>query len=132
MKDYLRLGICVALLVFIGAFSASAAWNWFGSSAPKGALNVNSVFADPGAYQGEIKVHGVVADSSAQAATFLLIDVREYRSCGQLNCASKFVRVHYTGGELPKLKSEVVISGEMVDAGEGYQLQAKTIQVLRP
>lgn len=130
MKNYLRWGIGVVLLVFIGVISASGNWNWVKSSAPSKALNVNSVVADPGAYQGEIKVRGVVARTSPDAALFALIDVREYRSCGRLSCASKFVAVHYAGSGLPKIKTEVVVAGEMVSSGQGYLLQAETVQLL--
>lgn len=130
MKNYLGWGIGVVFLVSLSAISTSGAWNWFGSSAPADALNVNSVATDPGAYQGEIKVRGIVAQVSSADATFVLIDVREYRSCGVLSCATRFVTVHYPVGTLPQMKNEVLVTGEMVSAEQGYRLQTKTVQLL--
>lgn len=130
MNTSRRLVMTLVLLVLAGVVSATTGWSWFGNSAPQDALNVNSVAADPGAYRGEIKVRGVVARTSPANGTFVLIDIREYRGCGQLSCATKFVTVHTQRKELPGIKTDLVVSGEMASSGEGYLLQASDIKVL--
>jgi len=120
----------LVFLAIAGTISVSTGWCWFEKSAPKDALNVNSVAADPGAYRGAIKVRGIVARTSPARQTFVLIDIREYRGCGQLSCATKFVTVHSQGKGLPELKTDVVVSGEMTPSGPGYLLQAREVEIL--
>ncbi len=93
------------------------------------ALDVISVAADPSAYKGDIKVRGVVADTSSADSTFRLIDIREYKACGVVTCASKFVPVRYAGTP-PKVREELVVTGEMVSSPKGYVLQGKELQRL--
>jgi len=100
-----------------------------GAPGQEEALEVNSVAADPGAYKGDIKVRGVVADASAADSTFVLIDFREYKACGVVTCASKFVPVRYSG-TLPEVKEELVVTGEMASSPKGYVLKGKEIQRL--
>lgn len=94
-----------------------------------GTLDVNSVAADPGAYKGDIRVRGVVADASPAESTFVLIDIREYKACGVVNCASTFVPVRYAGTP-PKVKEELLVTGEMVSSSKGYVLAGKELQRL--
>lgn len=92
-------------------------------------LDVNSVASDPSAYKGVIKVRGVVAEASPADSTFVLIDIREYKACGVVSCASTLVPVRYAG-TLPEVKEELVVTGEMVSSPKGYVLEGKELQRL--
>jgi len=121
-----KLSIVGFLVVLLGAGLALALGTR--PEAP-GALDVNSVASDPSAYTGTIKVKGVVANVSPAETTFALIDSREYKNCGVVTCASKFVHVHYAGS-LPNVKEELVVTGEMVSSPNGYVLEGKELQRL--
>jgi len=113
------------LALLLGAGPAPA----MGSRPETAALDVNSVAADPGAYHGAIKVRGVVAEVSPGQASFVLIDIREYKACGVVTCASKFVPVHYPG-PLPQVKEELAVLGEMASTPQGYVLEGQELQRL--
>ncbi|UCF84084.1 MAG: hypothetical protein JSV50_00125 [Desulfobacteraceae bacterium] len=90
-------------------------------------LDVNSVAPDPSAYKGTIKIRGVVSKVFPSDSLFILIDRREYKTCGVVTCATKLVPVRYSGA-LPEVKEEVVVTGQMVTAEKGFIFKGKEIQ----
>jgi len=115
------------IVVLLGAGLALGMGGKPGTPGQSGALNVNSVASDPSAYKGSIRVQGVVSSVNTSDSTFSLIDSREYKACGVLTCATKFVQVRYTGTP-PKVKEELVVTGEMVFSVKGYVLEGKELQ----
>lgn len=115
------------IAVLLGAGLALGMGSKPGTPGQSGALDVNSVASDPAAYKGTIQVQGIVSNVNTSDSTFSLIDSREYKTCGVLTCASKFVPVRYTGTP-PKLKEELVVTGEMVSSPKGYVLERKELQ----
>ena len=94
-------------------------------------LDVASVFSDPFAYKGEVKVRGAVMDADPAKKLFNVIDYREYRACRAVNCAKEWVTVEFAG-KLPAVASVVEITGsiEKNPAGKGgYVLRAKAVAV---
>ncbi len=117
------------IVVLLGAGLALGMGSKPGTPGQSGALNVNSVASDPSAYKGSIQVQGVVANVNTSDSTFFLIDSREYKACGVLTCATKFVPVRYTGTQ-PKVKEELLVTGEMVSSEKGYVLEGNELQSL--
>lgn len=124
-----KWGIAGVLVMVLGVGLALGMGSKPGPSGQAGALNVDSVAADPGAYKGDIKVQGVVAKVDTSDSVFSLIDIREYKACGVVTCASKFVPVRYSG-TLPEVKEELVVTGEMASSPKGYVLEGKDLQRL--
>ncbi len=124
-----KWGIVGIFVVLLGAGLALGMGSRPGTSGPAGALDVNSVASDPSAYKGAIQVRGVVANVNPSDSVFLMIDSREFRACGVVTCASKFVPVRYAGAP-PKVKEELVVTGEMVSSPKGYILEGKELQRL--
>jgi len=124
-----KWGIVGFLMVLLGAGLALGMGSRPGTPSPAGALDVNSVASDPSAYKGTIQVRGVVANVNTSDSVFFLIDIREYKACGVVTCASKFVPVRYAGA-LPKVREELVVTGEMVSSPKGYLLEGKELQRL--
>ncbi len=124
-----KWGIVGFLVVLLGAGLALGMGSRSGTPGPAGALDVNSVASDPSAYKGSIQVRGVVSKVSPSDSTFVLIDIREYRACKVVTCASKFVPVSY-GGALPEVKEELVVTGEMVSSPNGFVLVGQELQRL--
>ena len=92
-------------------------------------LDVASVFSDPFAYKGEVKVRGAVMDADAAKKLFNIIDYREYRACRVVDCAREWVTVVFAG-KPPAVSSVVEITGviEKNTAGKwGFVLRAKAV-----
>ena len=94
-------------------------------------LDVASVFSDPFAYKGEIKVRGAVMNADPAKKRFNIIDYREYRACRAVDCAREWVTVLYAG-KPPAVASVAEITGviEKNPAGKGgFVLRAKAVSV---
>jgi hypothetical protein len=129
MNVFGKWGIVGLLVVLLGAGLALGMGSRSGTPGPAGALDVNSVASDPSAYKGSIQVRGAVANVYPADSVFLLIDIREYKACGVVTCASKSVPVHYAGTP-PKVEEELLVTGEMVSSPKGYVLAGKELQRL--
>ena len=94
-------------------------------------IDVASVFSDPFAYKGEIKIRGAVMDATPAKKLFNIIDYREYRACRAVDCAREWVTVVFEG-KPPAVASVVEITGviEKNVAGKGgFVLRANAVAV---
>jgi hypothetical protein len=94
-------------------------------------LDVASVFSDPFAYKGEIKVRGAVMDAGPAKNRFNIIDYREYRACRAIDCAKEWITIVFAGNP-PAVASVVEVTGviEKNAAGKGgFVLKAKAVTV---
>jgi len=94
------------------------------------ALQVNQVAADPAAYSGTITVSGIMAGTSPQNPNiFGIFDLKEL-NCTTPNCNKLYLPVRYQG-PMPKLGDEVLISGSILNTGEGFIFSASDLKVVR-
>jgi hypothetical protein len=117
-------------LIFLIVLSLATAVLAF--TAPKAeGLDVDTVYPDPFAYKGEIKVRGAVAGLDAEKNRFLVIDYREFVACQGVACPAKWITVS-AGGQLPSSGKVVEIKGviEKDDSAKGgFVLKASEIKV---
>lgn len=79
-------------------------------------LSVNDIQADPKAYQGTIKINGVVAQISTQdPKVFTLIETAEARLCKIPTCARFYLPVKFEGAT-PKVGDEVNVTGSFAQS----------------
>lgn len=118
----------MCLPIFILHATPAAAFTPF----PKAeGVDVASVFSDPFAYKGEVKVRGAVMDANPAKKLFNIIDYREYRACREVGCAREWVTVLFDG-KPPAVASVVEITGiiEKNRAGKGgFVVRAKAVSV---
>ena len=116
-------------LVFLSLLAASSALAF---TAPKAeGLDVDTIYPDPFAYKGEIKVRGAVAGLDLEKNRFLIIDYREYVACQGVACPAKWATVSYSG-QLPPSGKVVEIKGaiEKDEAAKGgFVLKASEVKV---
>ena len=117
-------------LIFLIVFSLGTAAYAF--TAPKAeGLDVDTVFSDPFAYKGEIKVRGAVASLEPEKNRFLIIDYREYVTCQGVACPAKWITVS-ASGKLPESGKVAEIKG-MIEKDEsakgGFILKANEVKV---
>jgi hypothetical protein len=117
-------------LIFLIVFSLGTAAYAF--TAPKAeGLDVDTVFSDPFAYKGEIKVRGAVASLEPEKNRFLIIDYREYVACQGVACPAKWITVS-ASGKLPEFGKVAEIKG-MIEKDEsakgGFILKANEVKV---
>lgn len=113
--------ICLSLTSAALAFTAPQAEG----------LDVDTVYSDPFAYRGEIKVRGAVAGQEADKNRFLIIDYREYVACQGVACPAKWITV-VAGGPLPDSGKVVEIKGVIQkddSAKGGFVLKASEVKV---
>ena len=128
---YLKTFSLIALLaVSVLTFFLGTATLAF--TAPKAeGLDVDTVYSDPFAYKGEIKVRGAVAGLEPEKNLFLVIDYREYVACQSVACPAKWITVS-ASGKLPASGKVVEIKG-VIDKDEsakgGFVLKASEVKV---
>ncbi|MBM4288359.1 MAG: hypothetical protein FJ135_09485 [Deltaproteobacteria bacterium] len=119
--------ICLIFLIAL-SFATAA----FAFTAPKAeGLDVDTVYSDPFAYKGEIKVRGAVAGLESEKNWFLVIDYREYVACQGTSCPAKWITVSVSG-KLPESGKVVEIKGviEKDETGKGgFVLKASEVKV---
>jgi hypothetical protein len=118
------LAIICSLVVCGGAWSAA-----FFPQAE--GLDVDPVVSDPFAYKGEITVRGGVMNVEPGKNLFQIIDYREYRHCGIITCAAKWITVAFNG-KLPAKENVVEVKGtiEKNESGQGgFILKASEVKV---
>lgn len=94
------------------------------------ALQVNQVAADPAAYSGTITVSGVMAGTAPQNPNiFGIFDLKELQ-CTTPNCKKLYLQVRYQG-PMPKLGDEVLVSGSIMNTGDGFIFSASSLKVVR-
>ena len=129
---YTKSFFSIVFLVGLLALMVSAAPSTAAAPIPKAdGLDVASVFSDPYAYKGEVKVRGAVMDTDPSKKLFNIIDYREYRACRVVDCAREWVTVLFAG-KPPVVASVVEITGaiEKNPAGKGgFVLKAKAVTV---
>jgi hypothetical protein len=94
-------------------------------------LDVDTIVSDPFAYKGEITVRGGVMSVDPETKQFLIIDYREYKGCGIVTCALKWITV-IPNGKPPAEKAVVEIKGviEKSDSAKGgFILKATEVKV---
>ncbi len=119
----------IGLIFLIVFFLGTAA---FAFTAPKAeGLDVDTVYSDPFAYKGEIKVRGAVTGLEPEKNRFLVIDYREYVACQGVSCPAKWITVS-ASGNLPESGKVVEIKG-MIEKDEsakgGFILKASEVKV---
>ncbi len=92
----------------------------------EGALMVDELRSNPGRFQGEIEVQGVVAGTSAGRQLFGLIDVCEAQKCGTTDCAEFILPVKW-GGKLPARGETVSVRGQVRTTDKGLMLVAAEV-----
>lgn len=119
----------IGLIFLIAFFLATAA---FAFTAPKAeGLDVDTVYSDPFAYKGEIKVRGAVAGVEPEKNRFVVIDYREYVACQSVTCPAKWITV-CASGKLPESGKVVEIKGAIEkdeSAKGGFVLKASEVKV---
>ncbi len=75
------------------------------------------------------KVRGVVSSVVARKGAFTLIDVEEYKSCRELDCAAYQVPVAFAG-TLPDTAQIVLVTGRLEQPEPGHYL-VRAVQVER-
>jgi len=119
--------LSLACLLALGLGSMS-----FAFTTPKAeGLDVDTVYSDPFAYKGEIKVRGAVAGLEVEKNRFLVIDYREFVACQGVSCPAKWITVSY-GGKLPESGQVVEIKGAIEkdeSAKGGFILKAGEVKV---
>lgn len=94
------------------------------------ALQVNQVASDPAAYSGTITVTGIMAGTSPlNPSIFGIFDLKELQ-CTTPNCNKLYLPVRYQG-TMPKLGDEVLVSGSIMNTGEGFIFSASELKVVR-
>jgi aspartyl/asparaginyl-tRNA synthetase len=124
-KRFLLIGL---LAIFVLTLGTAA----FAFTAPKAeGLDVDTVYSDPFAYKGEIKVRGAVAGLEPEKNRFLVIDYKEYVACQSVACPAKWITVS-AGGKLPESGKVVEIKGAIEkdeSAKGGFVLKASEVKV---
>jgi len=122
---FLLIGL---LAIFVLTLGTAA----FAFTAPKAeGLDVDTVYSDPFAYKGEIKVRGAVAGLEPEKNRFLAIDYREYVACQGVGCPAKWITVS-TSGKLPESGKVVEIKGVIEkdeSAKGGFVLKGSEVRV---
>ncbi len=93
-------------------------------------IHVDALAESPEDFQGEFTLRGVVAGKSKSEGIFAVIDSREFESCGELTCADNTIPVKFDG-DLPGLKTIVVITGHLVQNEKGLMVEAKSVKVVK-
>jgi hypothetical protein len=94
-----------------------------------GILSVNEIQAEPAAFQGVIRVTGVVARVKEKTKQFTLLDTDEALNCESDKCALFYLPVQ-CGGNLPQRGDEVNITGSLVKE-DRFIFDASHVDVLR-
>ena len=119
-------------LVALGLLSLLAVTAAFAFTAPKAeGLDVDTVYSDPFAYKGEIRMRGAVTGPEPEKNRFLIIDYREYVACQGVSCPAKWITV-VTSGKLPESGKVVEIKGGIEKdetAKGGFVLKASEVKV---
>jgi hypothetical protein len=123
MKRWFSVLAIVALVVM--ALVALNAKNKRTSEPDAGArqLEVTTLTANPSDHLGSVLVAGVVGGVDARRSVVLLVDRAEAKECG-LKCEDepgKQVPLRWTGA-LPKVGSEILVSGRLARRPEGLVL----------
>ena len=117
-------------LIFLIVLSLGTAALAF--TAPKAeGLDVDTVYSDPFAYKGEIKVRGAAAGLEPDKNRFLVIDYKEYVACQSVACPAKWITVS-ASGKLPE-SGKVVEIKDAIEKDEsakgGFVLNASEVKV---
>ncbi|MEK7812993.1 MAG: hypothetical protein AAB296_04465 [Candidatus Desantisbacteria bacterium] len=97
-------------------------------------LNVDDVAADPAAYKGTITVKGVVYSMNTSQKLFTMIDLREYERCKVVTCATKYLKVRWSGN-LPVKEKKVMVIGKLREveitttSGKRMEYQLEAMEV---
>ncbi len=97
-----------------------------GSNVP---LGVERLAKTPSDYATRpFKVRGVVSSVVARKGAFTLIDVEEYKSCRELDCAAYQVPVAFAG-TLPDTAQTVLVTGRLEQPEPGrYLVRAEQVE----
>ncbi len=121
-----------SLIWLISLIALSLATAALAFTAPKAeGLDVDTVYSDPFAYKGEIKVRGAVGGLEPEKNRFLVIDYREFVACQGVSCPAKWITVS-ASGKLPDQGKVVEIKGtiEKDETGKGgFILKAGEVKV---
>ena len=94
-----------------------------------GALQVNDVVSDPGAFKGVLNVVGVVNAFSQSDPTILGIMDKKELVCTKPGCKKVLMPVQFTG-KRPALGDEIVVSGAFQNLADGLIFKADSMEVL--
>lgn len=92
-------------------------------------LGVEQLAKAPASYTDRsLQVRGVVSSVVPRKGAFTLIDVDEYKSCGELGCAAYEVPVAYLG-TLPDTGQVVLVTGRLEQPNPGrYLVRADKVE----
>lgn len=89
-------------------------------------VEVDDLAAKPEDFSGQVVLKGVVAGVDKKASIFGVIDAREFEECGVMTCAKHIIPVKFSG-DLPAVKTEVNITGEIGRGDDGLVFEAKAV-----
>ena len=91
-------------------------------------VEVDDLVANPDGVKGEVRLRAVVAKVNKAKGVFAVIDAREFKSCGgSIDCAKHYLPVRYAG-DLPAVKTVVVVIGEVVRTDKGFVFEARRLE----
>lgn len=94
------------------------------------AVGVAAVYQDPTSYAGPVAIEGIVHEVFPSRGAFILIDVREFETCG-LVCPNEKVPVFAPSdefnGQMPAVKDHLVAIGDLRTKGQGFEFTAREI-----
>lgn len=97
------------------------------TSAPGTIVAVDDLMNSPEKYPGVLRVEGVVSEISEKDHTLGLIDIREFRECGGIECAELVLPVRWNG-QLPSPADAVRVEGRIVESGGKSVFEATSIE----
>ncbi len=87
---------------------------------------VDDLMRNPEKFTGALKVEGVVSEISEKDKTLGLIDVREFRACGGIECAELVLPVRWSG-PMPAPSDAVHVEGRVVESGGKSMFEATAV-----
>jgi hypothetical protein len=88
-------------------------------------VGVDAVAKDPMAYAGRVGIEGVVAKVLQDRGAFTIIDVAEFKACGETGCAEYMVPVQVPKdefeGTLPQSEETILAIGNVQPTETGYR-----------
>jgi len=93
------------------------------------AVGVRELMQDPEGFPQAIEVSGVVSQVVAEAGLFGLIDVKEFKTCQKVTCASLVLPVRWDG-PLPEVGTELLVTGKIRNDGERYLFAASDLKTV--
>lgn len=99
-------------------------------SNPAGVLGVGQLVREVDRYKGPVRVEGVVTAVVPDKKMLALVDVKQFKKCGILNCPTYLVLPVLWSGVMPSLKDAIIVEGQVKESGGKFVFEAKKIEKL--